>query len=144
MIYTEQTRKALRIAFEAHKKQVDKTGLPYIFHPFHIAEQMEDEVSVCVALLHDVVEDTEQTLEGLAEEGISSEAIDSLRLLTHDSATPYMEYIRQIKDSGNATAITVKLADLRHNSDETRLDGKPDERMSSLLERYRAAINLLK
>jgi (p)ppGpp synthase/HD superfamily hydrolase len=55
MIYTKMTRKALQIAFDAHKEQVDKSGLPYIFHPFHLAEQMKTEDEVIVALLHDVV-----------------------------------------------------------------------------------------
>jgi len=117
-------------------------GLPYIFHPFHLAEQMGDELSVCVALLHDVVEDTEYTFENLAEEGISCEVIDVLRLLTHDDAEPYMDYIQRIKDSGNAVAIAVKLADLRHNSDGSRLDWV-DEKTSERLERYRAALGLL-
>lgn len=50
MIYTPLTKEALRIAFEAHKNQVDKCNIPYVFHPFHLAEQMDDEYSVCVAL----------------------------------------------------------------------------------------------
>ena len=59
MIYTELTKKALALCFEAHKEQKDKTGLPYVFHPFHLAEQMDDEISTRGALLHDVVEDTD-------------------------------------------------------------------------------------
>ena len=55
MIYAKLTKLAMRVAFDAHKEQTDKTGLPYIFHPFHLAEQMTDEVTACVALLHDVV-----------------------------------------------------------------------------------------
>ena len=55
MIYTEWTKKAMKLSFEAHKDQVDKSGLPYIFHPFHLAEQMKSEETVIVALLHDVV-----------------------------------------------------------------------------------------
>lgn len=68
MIYTVLTNKALRIAYEAHQGQVDKAGLPYIFHPFHLAEQMTDEISTCVALLHDVAEDTDVSLDELARE----------------------------------------------------------------------------
>lgn len=70
MIYTDLTKKALKIAFSAHKEQVDKAGLPYVFHPVHLAEQMDDELSVCAALLHDVVEDTEITFEELKSLGI--------------------------------------------------------------------------
>ena len=61
MLYTSLTKKALTLCFEAHKDQVDKTGLPYVFHPFHLAEQMDDELSTVCALLHDVVEDTDIT-----------------------------------------------------------------------------------
>lgn len=63
MIYTKLTKLAMQISFDAHKDQKDKSGLPYIFHPFHLAEQMADEVTTCVALLHDVVEDTDITFE---------------------------------------------------------------------------------
>ena len=143
MIYTEMTKKAMRIAFDAHKDQVDKTGLPYIFHPFHLAEQMKDEVSVCVALLHDVAEDTAITFQDMAAQGISGEVIDALRLLTHDASVPYMDYVRGIKESGNAVAVAVKLADLQHNSDVSRLD-KIDERMSALFQKYKKAMDLLR
>ncbi|MBR5596792.1 MAG: hypothetical protein IKW30_05225 [Lachnospiraceae bacterium] len=67
MIYTTLIKKAMRIAFEAHKEQVDKNGMPYIYHPFHLAEQMPDEDTICVALLHDVIEDTDITLEQFLE-----------------------------------------------------------------------------
>jgi (p)ppGpp synthase/HD superfamily hydrolase len=97
MIYTEMCKKALRIAFDAHIGQVDRTGLPYVFHPFHLAEQMHDEVSVCAAFLHDVVEDTDVTFEDLAAQGMSEEVIDAMRLLTHDDDVLYMDYIRAIK-----------------------------------------------
>ena len=58
MIYTPMTKIALKLCFEAHKDQLDKSGMPYVFHPFHLAEQMKDEATTIVALLHDVVEDT--------------------------------------------------------------------------------------
>ena len=143
MLYTELTKKAMQIAFDAHKKQVDKTGLPYIFHPFNLAEQMSDEVSVCVALLHDVVEDTSITFDDLREQGISGEVIEALKILTHDNNDAYMDYVIKIKNSGNTVAIAVKLADLLHNSDVSRLD-KIDEKMSARLKKYRDAIEMLK
>ena len=65
MIYTVNTRKAMEIAYKAHHGQVDKSGVPYIFHPIHLAEQMDTEDECIVALLHDVVEDTEMTFEQL-------------------------------------------------------------------------------
>ena len=66
MLYTPLTCKAMKIAYDAHHGQVDKGGLPYIFHPYHLAESMEDEISCCAALLHDVVEDTHITMDELA------------------------------------------------------------------------------
>ena len=142
MFYTELTKKAMRIAYDAHKEQVDKSGLPYIFHPFHLAEQMEDEISICVALLHDVVEDTAITFEDLAAQGILDSVIEALKLLTHDDAVPYMNYVQKIKESGNEAAIAVKLADLRHNSDISRLD-RIDEKAILRIEKYKRAIEIL-
>ncbi len=67
MIYTEMTIKAVKIAYDAHLGQLDYNGVPYIFHPYHLAEQMDDEISCTVALLHDVVEDTSITLDDLEQ-----------------------------------------------------------------------------
>ena len=120
MIYTTLTKKALKICFNAHKDQVDKTGLPYVFHPFHLAEQMDTEDAVCVALLHDTVEDTDISFKDLINEGFNDNIINALKLLTHNDDTPYLEYVARIKD--NPLARKVKLADLRHNSDLTRID----------------------
>ena len=120
MIYTDLTKKAMKLCFEAHRDQVDKTGIPYVFHPIHLAEQMTDEISCTVALLHDVVEDTEVTLDDLAKE-FPSDVVAAVALLTHDKHTDYFEYVKEIKKS--PIARMVKLADLNHNSDESRLDG---------------------
>ena len=140
MIYTPLTKKALKLSFEAHRDQVDKTGLPYVFHPFHLAEQMTDEVSCVCALLHDVVEDTDYTLDDLCERGFPEEVIAVLALLTHEEGVPYMEYVGKIKE--NPIAVQVKLADLAHNSDESRLD-VIDEYALRRAEKYRAARELL-
>lgn len=120
MIYTPMTNRALRLAYEAHQGQTDKSGQPYIFHPYHLAEQMTDEISACVALLHDVVEDTDVTFAEL-EQIFPKAVTDALRLLTHEIGTDYFEYIRAIKK--DPVAKKVKLADLAHNSDETRFAG---------------------
>lgn len=140
MIYTEKTKKAMKLCFEAHKEQVDKTGLPYVFHPFHLAEQMEDEVATVVALLHDVAEDTDITLEEIAAMGFGDEVIAALTLLTHDPAVPYMDYVAEIKKNPVATA--VKKADLCHNSDLTRLD-EVDEKALARQEKYKKAYEFL-
>lgn len=140
MIYTKLTKQAMKLCFEAHKDQVDKTGIPYVFHPFHLAEQMNDEYTTIIALLHDVVEDTDTTFEDLEDMGYPKEVIDALRLLTHEKYVPYMDYVSKIKD--NPLAKTVKLADLRHNSDMTRLDVVDDKAMKRA-EKYKKAIQLL-
>ncbi len=141
MIYTEATKKALRLCFDVHKEQVDKSGMPYVFHPFHLAEQMADEVTTVVALLHDVVEDSAITFEDLEKEGFERAVIDALKLLTHkDKSVLYMDYVAKIKE--NPVAKAVKLADLKHNTDLTRLD-VIDEKALTRRKKYLDAINLL-
>ena len=140
MIYTDLTKKALKLCFEAHKEQVDKTGMPYVFHPFHLAEQMDDELSTICALLHDVVEDTDMTFEKLLNMGFPIEVIDVLKLLTHEDSVPYMDYV--IKISTNPIAKKVKIADLKHNSDTTRLS-IIDEKAKKRCEKYKQALDLL-
>ena len=123
MIYTKLTVKAINLAYQAHHGQVDKAGMPYVLHPVHLAEQMNDEITCCAALLHDVVEDTDWTLEQLAQE-FPREVIDALALLTHDSDEPYMDYVARIAE--NPVAKQVKMAALRHNLDASRLCCAPD------------------
>lgn len=140
MIYTEQTKNALKLCFAAHKEQLDKSGLPYVFHPFHLAEQMTDEITTVVALLHDVVEDTDYTLDQLRAMGFPEKAMEALALLTHDPTVPYMDYVAAIKP--NPVARAVKLADLRHNSDRSRLEQLDDWALKRE-QKYLAAIALL-
>ncbi len=140
MIYTKMTKKALDVCFDAHKEQRDKSGMPYVFHPFHLGEQMTDEETTVVALLHDVVEDSLYTLDDLREMGFSERVLEAIRLMTHEDAVPYMEYVASIKK--NPIARAVKLADLRHNSDLSRLDDvTPKDEARA--EKYRKAIALL-
>ena len=142
MIYTSMTRKAIQIAYQAHEGQVDESGIPYIFHPYHVAEQMTDELSACVAVLHDVLEDTTVTEEDLAAQ-FPGEVMDCLRLLKHNRTEPYLDYIRRIKV--NPTAVRVKLADIAHNSDESRLYGIEIEerRLKHWRDKYREARRIL-
>lgn len=140
MIYTELTKKALKLCFEAHKDQVDKSGLPYVHHPFHLAEQMETEDTTIVALLHDVVEDTEYTLDDIRAMGFPERVVEALSYMTHDDAVPYLDYVAKIKENPIATA--VKQADLKHNSDLTRLDVVDDKALERV-EKYRKAMAIL-
>ncbi len=140
MLYTDLTKRALKLCFAAHRDQTDKSGLPYVFHPFHLAEQMPDELTTVVALLHDVVEDTPYTLEDLARLGFPQKVLSTLARLTHDPSVPYLDYVAALKK--DPIARQVKLADLRHNSDLTRLD-HVDEKARQRAEKYVAAIRLL-
>ena len=140
MIYTPLTKKAYKIAFEAHRDQLDKSGLPYIHHPLHLASQMTDEVTTCVALLHDVAEDSDMTLDDLEKLGFGGEIVDALRLLTHAENVPYMDYVRKIKK--NPVAAAVKRADLMHNSDTTRLDVVTEKDLERV-EKYKKALEIL-
>ena len=140
MLYTDLTKRALKLCFAAHRDQTDKSGLPYVFHPFHLAEQMPDELTTVVALLHDVVEDTPYTLEDLAKLGFPQKVLSTLARLTPDPSVPYLDYVAALKE--DPIARQVKLADLRHNSDLTRLD-HVDEKARQRAEKYAAAIRLL-
>lgn len=135
------TKKAMKLCFEAHKEQVDKSGLPYVFHPFHVAEQMQDEVTTTVALLHDVVEDTDYTLKDLSEMGFPQTVTDALALLTHDKSVGYSDYVSLIK--ANPVASAVKIADLKHNSDLSRLDSISEEDLIRAEKYRRSLIDLL-
>lgn len=118
MIYTNLTRKAMRVSFEAHKNQVDKDNIPYVYHPYEVASGLDSEELICIALLHDVVEDTDITFEQLADMGFTDSMLEALRLLTHDKDVPYMEYIEKL--SHNPLAKRVKMADLTHNMNRDR------------------------
>lgn len=143
MIYTKLTNKAMSIAYKAHHGQYDVNGVPYIFHPYHVAEQMTDEITACVALLHDVVEDTSVTIEEL-EQDFPEEVINALKLLTHEKGTDYFEYIYRIRE--NPVARTVKLADIEHNSDISRITDRnavPEEKLIYWKYKYSTAKHIL-
>ena len=106
--------------FDAHKEQKDKSNLPYVFHPFMVAKDFKDEDCCVVALLHDVIEDSDYTLEDLKQAGFSPKQLEALQLLTHSDDEDYFDYILRIKT--NPIAKKVKLADLKHNSDLDRFD----------------------
>ena len=138
MIYSEKVRKACEVMYEAHQKDVDKGGYPYVFHPMHLAEQMSDEDETCVALLHDVVEDhgDRWSLQGLSEQ-FGAAVGEALRLLTHDESVGYMDYVKAI--SKNEIARKVKMADLKHNLDFRRTNGVEAPKASL----YREALSFL-
>ena len=139
MFYSDLVKKAALISFEAHKEQKDKAGYPYFMHPMTLALQFDDEESVCVALLHDVIEDHGDvySFEYLKKEGFRDSIIDALRLLTHEQGVDYISYVKKIKE--NPIARRVKLADLKHNSDLSRKGGEKPPKY----ELYQEAIRIL-
>lgn len=140
MLYTPRTKAALRLAYQAHAGQLDKSGLPYVFHPYHLAEQMHDEDAVCVALLHDVLEDTTVSEQEIRRLGMTDTVMEALRILTHEPWEPYMDYIARV--ATNDLARRVKIADLCHNADLTRLDVVTD-RDRARAQKYARALRVL-
>jgi len=141
---------ALAVARYAHQGQKDKGGKPYVEHPIYVMQLLEDptEDERKAALLHDVVEDTFITIENLRQLGFSDDVVEMVRLVTRPPERPpkglsYVEWIRSIKESGNGGAIKVKIADLRHNLSEKRLNKLPKDIRGGLRKRYEKALSIL-
>ncbi len=115
--------KAIKIASEVFEDKTDKSNKPYILHCLRVMQSVDqsDEELMQIAILHDVIEDTNYTINDLKEIGFSQRVLVALNLLTHESNVHYDDYIKSI--SNNIDAIKVKLADLKDNSDITRLKG---------------------
>ena len=135
-----QSEKAYEIAKRAHLGQVDKAGEDYIKHPEKVASFVKTDEEKAVAYLHDVIEDTELTLEDLCEYGFSKEVIEAVDIITKKRGEDYQSYLNSVKK--NKLARAVKLADLRHNSDLTRLI-KVTEKDIKRKEKYQKAIDFL-
>lgn len=119
----EMLDKALLIATNAHHGQFDKGGNPYILHPLKVMHYLktDDEELMCMALLHDVIEDTNTTYQDLRDSSISERVIKALQCLTKQRGQTYEEYKSAVVS--NYDAMRVKMADLRHNTDIRRLKG---------------------
>ena len=103
---------ARAIAEKAHAGQVDRCGAPYIDHPAHVASRVQGDAAKAVAWLHDVVEDTDVTLDDLREAGLSEEVVAGVAAMTHHEDEPYLDYVRRAK--ADPLARQVKLQDLLH------------------------------
>lgn len=133
--------RAIALAVAAHAGQRDRYGRPYILHPLHLMSQMRTDEERIVAVLHDVVEDSDTTLADLIAAGFYPAIVDAVGLLTHDkSADSYEAYVARLK--ADPLARRVKLADLRHNMDLERLPELTD-RDQARLARYHRAWRLL-
>lgn len=145
-------QKAYEIAAKAHEGATDKAGTPYIMHPLTVAESLVDygEYYVAAGLLHDVIEDTDVTIEDL-EQILPKEVTEALKLLTHSIRThtheeyieSYRAYVRKIKESGNDIALKVKIADLTNNMDITRIKNPTEKDYRRIEEKYKPAMEYL-
>ncbi len=131
--------KAFVISFKGHRGQKDKAGKPYILHPLKVSLKVDTIDEKVVALLHDILEDTHYTLKDL--KFLSDKQKDALVLLTKDKKTSYMDYIKAIKK--NPIARKLKINDLKHNMDLTRLKNINDKDIKRR-NKYKQAIKLLK
>ena len=134
---------AIKIASDAHLNQKDRGGYPYILHPLWVMHKVRHlgEDYMIVAILHDVVEDTEVTLDDLFNANFNNNILYALNLLTHNPNVSYMDYILNL--AHNNLAREVKLRDLEHNSKITRLKGLRDKDFQRL-QKYQIAYDYLK
>ena len=132
---------AKRIAIDAHADQVDKAGAPYWHHPQFVAEHVKTSAEKAVAWLHDVVEDTDWTFEGLLAEGICPDVVEGVKAITKREGEAYETYLDRVK--ANPFAKAVKLADLAHNMDLSRI-AQPTEKDFARIEKYRWAVDYLR
>ena len=132
--------KAIRIAAQAHERQRDKAGAPYILHPLRVMMHMATEAEQITAVLHDVVEDTDWTMERLQQEGFHGEILAALDCLTRHDSEEYGNFIKRVKL--NPLAVKVKISDLEDNLDVSRLNGVT-EADAERLEKYKQALQML-
>jgi (p)ppGpp synthase/HD superfamily hydrolase len=128
--------KAISIAVEAHRGQRDRTGAPYIVHPMRVMAGVDTDVEKMVAILHDVVEDTNWTFEKLKQEGFPDEVIDALKCVTKREGEEYEDFVK--RSASNSIARRVKLADLEHNMDARRLSNVTEKDVERLNKYVRA------
>lgn len=149
----ELLEKAIALATEKHAWQKDKGGKPYILHPLRVMVKAQREMSKLnkdlvlatgiVAVLHDVVKDTDITFDDLREAGFSSMVVETLQLLTRNQTEDYSIYIGKIASSDNPVAITVKLFDLQDNMDVSKLNSPLTQKDQECLLKYKDAIHKL-
>ena len=132
---------ALSIAKKAHKGQYDKAGVDYIEHPLFVASLVDTQEEKAVALLHDVLEDSPYTAEELILAGLPETVVSAVQILTKKKGQDYQQYLELVKSS--PIARRVKLADLKHNSDLSRL-ATVTEKDLERLEKYKKAIDHLR
>lgn len=141
MIYSPDVKRAMLFAYNIHKNNYDKAGYPYIHHVLHVAEQMDTEEEVIVALLHDVLEDSKdvQIAKLFHQLNFKPEIEEAVHAITHLKEEPYMDYIERV--SRNKIAKRVKIEDLKHNMQAERVNDNYS--LESLMQRYTKAYRFL-
>jgi (p)ppGpp synthase/HD superfamily hydrolase len=137
----EMLEKAIGIAVEAHRGQRDRNGVPYILHPLRVMARVDTDAEKTIAILHDVVEDTDWTFERLAQEGFPDEIIGPLKCVTKKDGEQYEDFVK--RSASNELALRVKLADLEDNMDARRLSNVT-EKDAERLKKYVGAWRFLK
>ncbi|MGW9333613.1 HD domain-containing protein [Bosea sp. NPDC055594] len=136
--------RAIEIAAAAHAGQTDKAGAPYISHPLRVALgfiRAGDEERAIIAVLHDVIEDSDLTAGDLRREGFSQAIVDAVEALTRPDGEPYCDFI--LRAAANELARPVKVADLKDNLNRTRLAMLPADKREKLLAKYEGALEAL-
>ena len=128
-----------------HAEQTDKNGLPYIFHPLRVMldESLTTETQKCIAVCHDLLEDTTTTTEELKEIGLPETTINVIVALTHLKNEPNTTYWQRILDEPSGDAKLVKIADIKDNTSESRMNCLPEEVQTRLKEKYYKALQYL-
>ena len=127
---------AVSIAARAHRGQKDKAGAPYLLHALRMMMRMESEAAMMAAVLHDVVEDTEWTIERLREAGFSEEVLEAIDCLTHREGEDYEEFVERVRT--NQIARQVKIADLEDNMNVRRINQIGPKELERLEKYHRA------
>jgi (p)ppGpp synthase/HD superfamily hydrolase len=132
---------AIALAARVHRDQRDKAGQAYILHPLRVMMRQPDETHQIVAVLHDVLEDSEVTAEDLRRSGYSEDVITAVESLTRGANETYDEFIERAAE--NSIARRVKLADLEDNLDITRLAKVRDKDLERMKKYHRARERLM-
>ena len=128
--------KSLQIALRAYTGQKDKAGKTYILHPLRLMNRMESDEEMAVALLHDVIEDSEITEKDLLKEGIPSEVVDAVKCLTKRKGESYDDFITRV--SKNDLASKIKIVDIEDNIDILRLNKLTEKDLKRIAKYHKA------
>ena len=132
----EQTEELIKKLFDG---KVDKGGYPYLDHLHEVSNRVDSEDAKLIGLMHDILEDTDMTSEELLKMGYSDHIVSSIEVLTRKEKEDYNDYIERIIASNNKDALSVKLADLNHNMDISRIKNPTVKDVDRIEKRYRPA-----